>query len=505
LGSDTVARSRETLAGCGVTHVLNATAHASAEYFRAVPVPASEASPLLAADGAPALLYRSLWLQDTPGEDLCCVLYDALDWLHAARSAGGRVLVHCSQGVSRSAALCIGYLMWRDGAGFDDTFAAVKRSRGVANPNMGFACQLLQWAKRRGCPPDATRIYRVQPQSAADPRYLVARQLACPGGDRGAAGLAQGLDSRGAFVVHWRGGVCVWRGAACPEPFHQAALRFAVQLARYEGAPEPAWHCCAGDEPQALLDALGAGAEARGPGGVGLLGAPQARCAAYDADFALFQQGLRCEAALRGGVGAQEAAESGCPGRSASPQRVHRDGREAAQGHWGGSRDARRMSTPTLHSGRAGWGAPAQPQPPASLEAPPSQALNLRARISSPFIGALLEPAEGEEDLGGGGEPAEEGLLMPALYEFPSLERLHIFDEDDLRSGAAYLLLTPRQGVHVWLGAEFAHRLAPGDGPQAAAARVAAALRASGVALPPTPPRVQLEGAEEPDFLQHFD
>ncbi|PQQ12359.1 protein-tyrosine-phosphatase MKP1 isoform X2 [Prunus yedoensis var. nudiflora] len=59
------------------------------------------------------------------------------------REQGGRVFVHCCQGVSRSTSLVIAYLMWREGQSFDDAFQYVEAARGIADPNMGFACQLL--------------------------------------------------------------------------------------------------------------------------------------------------------------------------------------------------------------------------------------------------------------------------------------------------------------------------------------------------------------------------
>ena len=52
------------------------------------------------------------------------------------------MLVHCSQGVSRSACLAIAYLMWQQDAQYDPTFQKVKAIRGVANPNIGFTCQV---------------------------------------------------------------------------------------------------------------------------------------------------------------------------------------------------------------------------------------------------------------------------------------------------------------------------------------------------------------------------
>ena len=321
LGSDAVARSRQVLAEQGITHVLNATAYSSPEYFRPVSGAVTEASCALsasppqhggtAADGGPALQYFSLWLQDTPGEDLLCVLYDACDWLDAVRRGGGRVLVHCSQGVSRSAALCIAYLMHTQGATFDDAFNAVKSIRGVASPNMGFACQLLQWAKRRGCSPEMTRLYRMQPHSPADPRYVVPRQVPVqPGsnhdGRDAVLGMAALLDARAAFVIHHRGSpTFVWHGAACAPAFADAAWRFAEQLARYEGAPAPAMRVQCGREPPELLHALGVGASHFDACRMHLA-SHELRCSAYDDDFAMFFAGKRCDLAVHSGVGAQD-------------------------------------------------------------------------------------------------------------------------------------------------------------------------------------------------------
>jgi protein-tyrosine phosphatase len=76
---------------------------------------------------------------DTPAEDITCVLYDSLDFIHKALSSGGRILVHCSQGVSRSATLVIAYMMWRSGKPYDEVRGGapwaylLERIRGLAH------------------------------------------------------------------------------------------------------------------------------------------------------------------------------------------------------------------------------------------------------------------------------------------------------------------------------------------------------------------------------------
>lgn len=126
VGAEAVAKNREQLRASGITHVINCVGFLYPAYF------ASE------------LEYMTLFLQDTPAEDIACVLYDVFDFIRSAKEGGG-VLLHCSQGVSRSVSLAVAYLMWLEGKPYEEVFARVKELRGIANPNIGFVCQVGRW------------------------------------------------------------------------------------------------------------------------------------------------------------------------------------------------------------------------------------------------------------------------------------------------------------------------------------------------------------------------
>ncbi|KAJ9697318.1 hypothetical protein PVL29_009218 [Vitis rotundifolia] len=237
LGSDAVAKNRETLRQNGITHVLNCVGFVCPEYFKS------------------DLVYKTLWLQDSPSEDITSILYDVFDYFEDVREQGGRVLVHCCQGVSRSNSLVIAYLMWREGQSFEDAFQYVKAARGVTNPNMGFACQLLQCQKRVHAVPvspnSVLRMYRMAPHSPYDPLHLVPKMLSHPG--------TLGLDSRGAFIVHVPSAIYVWIGKDCNLVMSNNARKAAYQVIRYERAQGPIVNIKEGEETSEFWDTLASG------------------------------------------------------------------------------------------------------------------------------------------------------------------------------------------------------------------------------------------------------
>ncbi|KAF8395063.1 hypothetical protein HHK36_019003 [Tetracentron sinense] len=286
LGGDAVARNREILRKNDITHVLNCVGFVCPEYFKA------------------DLVYKTLWLQDSPSEDITSILYDVFDYFEDVREQGGRVLVHCCQGVSRSTSLVIAYLMWREGQSFDDAFQYVKAARGIANPNMGFACQLLQCQKRVHAiplsPTSVLRMYRMAPHSPYDPLHLVPKMLNDPS--------PSALDSRGAFIVHIPSAIYIWIGKSCEAIMERDAKGAALQVVRYEKVQGPIKTINEGEEPSYFWDAFSSLSPLMDKSGSGVqvseeqvestvkICPGERKVDSYDGDFELLQK------AITGGV-----------------------------------------------------------------------------------------------------------------------------------------------------------------------------------------------------------
>lgn len=278
LGGDAVARDRDILKQNGITHVLNCVGFVCPEYFKS------------------EFVYRTLWLQDSPSEDITSILYDVFDYFEDVREKGGRVFVHCCQGVSRSTSLVIAYLMWREGQSFDDAFQYVKAARGIADPNIGFSCQLLQCQKRVHAfplsPSSLLRMYRIAPHSPYDPLHLVPKMLNDPS--------SRALDSRGAFIIHVPSAIYVWIGKNCEAIMERDARGAVSQIARYERVQGPIIMIKEGEEPAyfwdtfsnllPLMDKSSSGVEVGGstvqicPG--------ERKVDLYDVDFEIFQKAI---------------------------------------------------------------------------------------------------------------------------------------------------------------------------------------------------------------------
>ena len=281
VGGDVVAKDKEVLQGSKISHVINCVGQLHESYFE-----------------NQEIQYLTLFLNDSPKEDLLCILYDCFEFIDNARSNDGNVFVHCSQGVSRSMSVAIAYRMWKEGRSYEDVFVDCKQLRSVANPNIGFVFQLMQWWRRRMESDGSANLYRISPQSGWAPTFLVAKWL--NSGLEARRGADPCLDPRGAFVLHEGDMVYIWAGRdIIHNDFKNAALRFATHLERYERDQPRKLKVVQveqGSEDETFLSLLE----------TCLPSTKVARCAAFDPDFDIWTASQN----QRGTKGQQSASES---------------------------------------------------------------------------------------------------------------------------------------------------------------------------------------------------
>lgn len=69
----------------------------------------------------------------------------AVQFIKSALEQGGKVLVHCQAGISRSASVVLAYLMAVEKTGLDSALASIRHTYPQASPNEGFLHQLQLW------------------------------------------------------------------------------------------------------------------------------------------------------------------------------------------------------------------------------------------------------------------------------------------------------------------------------------------------------------------------
>lgn len=89
--------------------------------------------------------YKSIPVEDNHKADISSWFNEAIDFIDSIKSAGGRVFVHCQAGISRSATICLAYLMRTNRVRLDEAFEFVKQRRSIISPNFSFMGQLLQF------------------------------------------------------------------------------------------------------------------------------------------------------------------------------------------------------------------------------------------------------------------------------------------------------------------------------------------------------------------------
>ncbi|XP_053167446.1 dual specificity protein phosphatase 5 [Hemicordylus capensis] len=89
--------------------------------------------------------YKWIPVEDNHTADISSHFQEAIEFIDCTRRAGGKILVHCEAGISRSPTICIAYLMKMRKFRLEEAFDYIKQRRSLISPNFGFMGQLLQY------------------------------------------------------------------------------------------------------------------------------------------------------------------------------------------------------------------------------------------------------------------------------------------------------------------------------------------------------------------------
>jgi len=87
-------------------------------------------------------------VDDLPSARIGLYFDRCADRIKMVHDRGGRTLVHCAAGVSRSASICIAYLMKYHRMSLREAYAHMKACRQIIRPNPGFFRQLIDYETR---------------------------------------------------------------------------------------------------------------------------------------------------------------------------------------------------------------------------------------------------------------------------------------------------------------------------------------------------------------------
>ena len=88
--------------------------------------------------------YKIVQALDMDTQDLSKSFASCFEFIESSINSGGRVLVHCLYGISRSSTIIISYLMAKLILKFAEALSLLQSCHPQADPNLGFVRQLMK-------------------------------------------------------------------------------------------------------------------------------------------------------------------------------------------------------------------------------------------------------------------------------------------------------------------------------------------------------------------------
>lgn len=133
IGGALAARSKYTLQHLGITHVLCLCSNEIGQSDTQFP---------------DLFQYKNFSISDDDDANISDLFEEASDFIDQVDVVGGKVLIHCFEGKSRSATVVLSYLMLRKGFTLAKAWNLLKKVHRRAQPNDGFAKALLALDKK---------------------------------------------------------------------------------------------------------------------------------------------------------------------------------------------------------------------------------------------------------------------------------------------------------------------------------------------------------------------
>ncbi|KTF91503.1 hypothetical protein cypCar_00018751 [Cyprinus carpio] len=98
--------------------------------------------------------YKWIPVEDSHTADISSHFQEAIDFIaisewklfqERVKAEGGKVLVHCEAGISRSPTICMAYIMKTQRLRLEQAFEVIRQRRAIVSPNFSFMGQLLQF------------------------------------------------------------------------------------------------------------------------------------------------------------------------------------------------------------------------------------------------------------------------------------------------------------------------------------------------------------------------